>query len=307
MRWGTPHHLRITRAVCACAHPHASPPRGCVTRVCVDAARVAKQGVSYLRDSLTIVSTPPPAPVPPEGDRDDSTRHWKVIVLGIVAAIVLIFWLGVGFGQRWGAQQWGPFADWLVGALTLGAVVVALRESLRGQHARAVDHEVARRRECLKAVGDVWTGLAQMVFPFLSFTDYLENLPVRFDGNLPRQDNVPPDHPGEAIAYDIGERAMSFFTKWGELVEPPLFVALALVKNTPMDEPMKEINAGIRDLMENELKKVMNVEMMGRRPDVSTFSAKWNAILRNREEHLNLARKHFAVDLKTVEAEMGNR
>jgi hypothetical protein len=264
--------------------------------------------VSHLRDSLTLVSAPPPAPAPPEDhDRDESTRHWKVITLGIVAAIVLLFWLGVGFGQRWGAQQWGPFADWLVGALTLGAVVVALRESLRGQRARAVDHEVARRRECLKAVGDVWTGLAQMVFPFLSFTDYLENLPERFDPNLPRQDNVPGDHPGEAIAYEIGERAMSFFTKWGELVEPPLFVALALVKNTPMDEPMKEINTGIRDLVENELPKVLNVQTMGRRPDITTFDRKWKTILRNREEHLNLARKHFAVDLKTVEAEMRER
>lgn len=156
----------------------------------------------------------------------------------------------------------------------------------------------------MKAVGDVWTGLAQMVFPFLSFTDYLQNLPEMFNPNLPRQDNVPPDHPGEAIAYDIGERAMSFFTKWGELVEPPLFVALALVKNTPIDEPMKEINTGIRDLMEKELPKVMNVEMMGRRPDITIFDQKWKTILRNREEHLNLARAHFAVDLKTVEAEL---
>lgn len=232
-----------------------------------------------------------------------AARRWPHALV-LVTVTVSVFFLGYGLAAHWGSSQWGSYGQCVGSALTFVAVVIALRESLRGQRARAVDHEVARRRECLKAVGDVWTGLAQMVFPFLSFTDYLQNLPETFNPNLPRQDNVPPDHPGEPIAYDIGERAMSFFTKWGELVEPPLFVALALVKNTPIDEPMKEINTGIRDLMEKELPKVMNVEMMGRRPDITIFDQKWKTILRNREQHLNLARAHFAVDLKTVEAEL---
>jgi hypothetical protein len=115
---------------------------------------------------------------------------------------------------------------------------------------------------------------------------------------------VPADHPGEPIAFDIGLRAEKFVTKWSKLVEPPLFVALALVKNTPLDQPMKDINSGIRDIMENELSAVLNVEIQGRRPDIIKLDRKWKEVRRNREEHLNLTRSHFNVDPKTVEAEM---
>ena len=218
--------------------------------------------------------------------------------------MVLAGFFGYGITLKWGADQWGPFSEWVAGALTLAAVVVALRESLRGQRARAVDHEVARRRECMKAVADMWTGLAQMTLHFVAFTDYLQNLPERFNPNLPRQDNVPADHPGEAIAFDISLRVQAFVIKWTELVEPPLFIALALLKNTPFDQPMKDINTGIRDLLDTELAKVLQLQLMTQRPDITALDSKWSAILRNRERHLNLAREHFSLDLQTVEAEM---
>jgi hypothetical protein len=215
-----------------------------------------------------------------------------------------VYFLAYGLAGHWGASEWGSYGQCAGSALTFAAVVIALRESLRGQRARAVDHEVARRRECLKAVGDVWTGLAQMSLYFIFFTDYLQNLPHTFDPNLPRPNNVPADHPGEPIAFDMGIRVQNFVGKWTELVEPPLFVSLTLVKNTMLDQPMKDINAGIRDIMEKELPKVLKVEMVGRRPDISVLDKKWNDVLRNREEHLNLARKHFSVDLEGVEAEL---
>lgn len=252
-----------------------------------DALSYLRVGIVSMRDDIT----------------DFAGRRWPHALV-LVVVLTSVYFLAFGVVRRWGASEWGSYGQCVGSALTFVAVVIALRESLRGQRARRVDHEVARRRECLKAVGDVWTGLAQMTFPFLSFTDYLENLPERFNPNLPRQDNVPPDHPGEAIAYDIGDRVMLFVTKWAELVEPPIFFALALVKNTPMDGPMKEINTGIRDLIENELPKVVKIEREGRCPDITAFDQKWKVILRNREEHLNLARAHFAVDLKTVEAEL---
>jgi hypothetical protein len=223
---------------------------------------------------------------------------------GVVLAMVAAGLLGFGLAKKWGAQQWGSYADWIVGGLTLGAVSVALWQAFRGEHARRVEHEIARRRECLQAVGDVWTGLAQMSLYFTFFTDYLENLPEAFNPNHPRQDNVPPDRPGEPIAYELGQRVQDFANKWTELVEPPLFVALALLKDTPFDKAMIEINTAIRDLMEKELPNVLRFEIMTRRPETATLNAKWKAITGKREYHLNLTRKHFSLDLAVVEREL---
>ncbi|MDO3298144.1 hypothetical protein P5V47_05500 [Mycobacteroides abscessus subsp. massiliense] len=230
--------------------------------------------------------------------------RWWLHALVLVAVLVSVFFLAFGLTAHWGSSQWGSYGQCVGSGLTFAAVVVALRESLRGQRARAVDHEVTRRRECMKAVADVWTGLAQMSLYFISFTDYLQNLPERFNPNLPRQDNVPADHPNEAIAFDIGLRVENFVVKWTEIVEPPLFIALSMLKHTPFDEPMKDINTGIRDIMETELPAVLNIQIQGRRPNIEPLDTKWKEVLRSREEHLNLARKHFNIDLPTVEAEL---
>jgi hypothetical protein len=233
------------------------------------------------------------------------TRRWPHALV-LTTVVVSVFFLTYGLAAHWGASEWGSYGQCAGSGLTLAAVVVALREALRGQRARAVDHEVARRRECLKAVGDVWTGLAQMSLYFTFFTDYLQNLPHTFDPNLPRADNVPADHPGEAIAFEIGIRMQNFLGKWTELVEPPIFIALALLKDTPFDDPMIDVNTRIRDLLEKELHKVLTstVQAVGRRPDVTTLDRKWKELTGKREEHLNLTRKHFSLDLNKVEAEM---
>lgn len=232
-----------------------------------------------------------------------AARRWPHALI-LATVFVSAFFLTYGLAAHWGSSQWGSYGQCVGSASTFVAVVIALREALRGQRARAIDHEVARRRENMKAVADVWTGLAQMSLYFISFTDYLQNLPEQFNPNLPRQDNVPADHPGEAIAFDIGLRVEKFVIKWTELVEPPLFIALALLKNSPLDQSMKEINTGIRDIMENELPKVLKIEVDGRRPDITELDKRWGDVLRNREEHLNLARAHFDIDLKTVETDM---
>lgn len=82
-------------------------------------------------------------------DRSEPPK-WSIIV-GIIVALGMIFLLGVGCGQQWAANQWGPFAAWLSGAATFGAVFVALREAARSQRARESDHEISRRRECVTA------------------------------------------------------------------------------------------------------------------------------------------------------------
>ena len=82
-----------------------------------------------------------------------------MIAVGVVVVLALVSFVGFGVGQQWGAPQWRPLAEWLAGAATFAAVVVALRESFRARResmrahlARLVDHEVSRRRECIKAL-----------------------------------------------------------------------------------------------------------------------------------------------------------
>lgn len=142
---------------------------------------------------------------------------------GVAAALALIFLLGVGFGQQWGADQWGPLAAWVAGAATFGAVVVALREAARSQRARAVDHEISRRRECIAALGELWGALVGLIIDFRTFVDYLDDLGQNFN---PATGVVSPG-PGERQVLKtygevIGERIQDFFDKWAKAVEPPL-------------------------------------------------------------------------------------
>jgi hypothetical protein len=53
-------------------------------------------------------------------------RYW-MSGIGLLAGLAVIFWVGFGFGQRWGAPQWGPFSEWFACAVTLSAAVVAYR------------------------------------------------------------------------------------------------------------------------------------------------------------------------------------
>jgi hypothetical protein len=125
-----------------------------------------------------------------------------LIITGIVGALALVFLAGAGFGQQWGAQQWGPVAAWLSSALTLAAVVVALRQaavaqrqaviaqaqadtarrgSLQVQFDRLVDHEMSRRRECIDALSDLWAAIVGVGNDFLVFTQALDDIDATFE------------------------------------------------------------------------------------------------------------------------------
>lgn len=267
--------------------------------------RVAQSPLSHSHDSLTIVSTPPPAPVPPEAGVDGSIRHWKVITLGVVLALGIIFWLGVGYGQEWGAQQWGPFADWLVGFLTFGAVVVALRESLKGQHGRLIDHELARRRENLDALSNLWSALLAMNMSTLRFSKYFQNLPAKFDPNLPRPGS---DHSTtSSLRVELQLELAEYMTKWIETVESARFVALTLLQATPFGPTILELDAAIdkyiKKLLDEQYSEAWN---NGQRPEAE-LAESWQKVTELRSGHLDLARMHFSLDLKDVEAAVRRR
>ncbi len=229
-------------------------------------------------------------------------RHW-LSLCGLIGACALIFCVGFGFGQGWGSDQWGPFSEWLAGALTLGAVVVALRESLRGQRARLVDHEYARRRECLKALGDVWGGLTQIGMEFLAFKNFLDELPMQFDATDHYWDSWPPEGPPSSLGDKITDRLRVFMTRWVEHVEPPLFVARALLHDTRLNAAVNQISADIKKI-NNEIVPAMTEVMIseyGRRPDTKPFDDAWKRLMSRRDEHLKLALEHFSLSLDDVQ------
>ena len=185
-------------------------------------------------------------------DEDRSLPPW-VIVVGIVAALALIFLVGVGYGQQWGAEQWGPLAAWIAGAATFGAVVVALRqarvaqrqaaiaqqqadethrESLRLQFDRLVDHEISRRRECIDAFSDLWAAIVSV--DFLTFTQDLDDLDATFN---PLEQRTPSGlNDSKTYGEELAERIRDFFGQWIRAVQPPLFRARLVLRGTPLQD-----------------------------------------------------------------------
>lgn len=246
---------------------------------------------------------------PGRSKREGGVFPWWLRLLAIYAALLLVLIVGVGVNNKWATPQWGPLSEWVAGILTFGAVAVAVlaaviaqREAAEGRRDRLVDHELQRRRENLQALDRTWAGIATMALVFPAFTDYLQNLPARFDPNVPRTDNVPPDKPGNPLAYDIGERVTVFMDTWVKTIEPPLFLTLALLGDTPMEKPVKELNDKLTKLKEEGFPLLTHpILFENRRPDVEPVDAMWKDITRLRNEHLNLAARHFSLALDDVE------
>jgi hypothetical protein len=259
----------------------------------------------------------------PSGD-DGLPPAW-LIVAGIIGALALVFLAGAGFGQEWGAEQWGPVAAWLSGAATLAAVVVALRqanialrqsrdaqrEARRGQIDRLVDHEVSRRRECIKAHSDLWAAVTGFAIEFRSFTDYLDNLPPTFNASLPRS-GAPAEHQGEPFADEIGRRFETFYDRWLGVIQPPLFVCLAMLHATELYDAAKWINDAIAKMSNEDteggfvgIRKAMLPDAqhgIAHRPDTGPLTVMWHDILGRRNEHLRLLQQHFSLRREDVEA-----
>jgi hypothetical protein len=258
---------------------------------------------------------------PSSGDRLPPT--W-LIVTGIVAALALVFLLGAGAGQEWGAEQWGPVAAWFAGAATVAAVVVALRQaniaqrqarlaqrdSKRSQLDRLIDHEVSRRRECIKAFSDLWAAIVAVAIEFSSFNDYLINLPEHSAGTKPRTD-ILPERPGESLAEEVGRRYVGFYERWAGAIQPLLFVALAILHDTEVYDAVVKINNDIAKMskedteggfadVRNQIFPDVRQDMVYR-PDTRQLKYMWHDISGRRDQHLRLMQLHFSLNRKNVE------
>lgn len=252
----------------------------------------------------------------PSGGGGPPTR---LIVAGIVGALTLVFLVGGGVGQEWGAEQWGPVAAWVSGAATLAAVGVALwqasvarRGSMRLELARLVDHEVARRRECIKALGDLWAAIVGLTDEIRSFTDYLDNLQPYFNLNIPR---VAEGSIGPSPRQELNLRFRAFYDEWNGAITPPLFVALAILSGTGVAyDALLELNEALVAILKDDgqqggvvadiRKEIFAQDAQfgrGSRPDTKRLTAAWHAILSRRNVHLELVQKHFSLNRADVE------
>ncbi|OHU37655.1 hypothetical protein [Mycobacteroides chelonae] len=238
---------------------------------------------------------------------DVAVGRW-LQALVVVSVVGSTFFLAFGLAVHWGSSEWGSYGQCVGSAFTLAAVLVALRESRRGQqqaliaqHSRLVDHELARRRECTKAISDVWAGLAVMSLEFKVLIIYFKDLPPQFNPNMPRTDQ-PPDKPDNPFAFDIGDRVAAFNVRWAATVEPPVFHALTILHGSPLYEPMRELVKLYRELVGGEdLLAVFNSGVFGRRPDTSKVNEMWTEVMSLRQSHLDLAREHFSLSLVDLE------
>ncbi|OBA71576.1 hypothetical protein A5641_02480 [Mycobacterium sp. 1554424.7] len=220
--------------------------------------------------------------------------------------MVMFFFLGSGVGQHFGGVQWGSVASWFSGALTLAAVVVALRQAsnarrdaMRLQLARLVDHEVSRRRECIEALAKLWAALTGMQTELFAFTEYLKTLPDTFD---PRQQHRPaPRGVEQTWGMEIREEVRRFSSEWQNRVEPPLFVALLVLRGTPLESAVEEINEKIEEIKTQEMEPIREALNDGRRPNTDSAMSKWNDIIARRTEHLRYASECFNLTREDAE------
>jgi hypothetical protein len=248
-----------------------------------------------------------------EPSDDDGPPPAWLIIAGIVGALTLVFLLGAGFGQGWGANQWGPVAAWLSGAATLAAVVVALRqasialrqsrdaqrEARRGQVDRLVDHEVSRRRECIDALSQLWGALVGMGIEFLTFTQYLDGVAPQFD---PNQQRTPSGvRGGQTYGDEIVQHITDFAEKFTTRIQPPLFRAVLVLHGTPLESAVNQITAGNKTIGDNGIPSVTSPIMQGRRPNTARITTMWHDLLRLRDGHLKLGLEHFSLAPEDVE------
>jgi hypothetical protein len=217
--------------------------------------------------------------------RDDSLPPAWLIATGIVVVLALIFFVGFGVGQQWGGPQWGPLAEWIAGAATLAAVILALRESFRARRdsmraqrdstrahlARLVDHEVSRRRECITALGDLWGAIYGLDMDFFAWTEYLNKLPPDFNPREQRR-RGPVTGPVQIYKDEIREEIRNFSSKWQNTIEPPLFVALLVLRGTALYEAVGEVNDRINEIKIQGLDPIREAVTAGRRPDTQPIT-----------------------------------
>lgn len=217
-------------------------------------------------------------------------RRHPVYTLSVLVASLVACMLGFIFTRMWGSQQWGPVSEWVAGTLTLTAVVVALRESMRAQAEREIDLELERRRECIRAVADYWAAVMKVrghtfdLLFFLISRDFSQS---------------------EQQAQVIGERR-AYHTTIQDSYMPQEFYSSLVLHETPLLAPLEKVDAKIEEAR-HLLLKYLEEARNGTKPSVNAVYPIWSDIVDIRPRHFAAARSTFSLDRRTVRAQLRGR
>lgn len=233
-----------------------------------------------------------------------SIKDHRPYYSGVLFAMVLAGFLGYGVAQRWGAGQWGPFSEWVAGALTLAAVVVALRESFRGERARRVDHEVSRRRECIDTLSELWGGVSRMALVVPEFTAYLRGLPEEFDLDEPLDNHIFGKTSDQPARIAMQEAWMDYMNRWNSEISPSIFKVFSLMGGTPLDEPLMRLKDNFNSITAELGEAFMYASQSGRRPDLEGTIERWGQVEEGQAYFIMLARQHLTLDRAMIERDI---
>ncbi|HZU46706.1 MAG TPA: hypothetical protein VFA16_05530 [Mycobacterium sp.] len=247
--------------------------------------------------------------------RHDGGWHFSwLIAVAIGVALLLILAVGFGVGAQWGASQFGPLSEWVAGIATTAAVVVALRqaiiaqrqagiaqqqakdsrdETIRLQFERLVDHEISRRRECIDALSDLWGAIVSAGPTYMVFIQEMDNI----DGTRDFFQQYTPSglQDSKTYAEELVERIQDFFAQWLIATQPPLFRARLILRGTPLQSAVKDINTGLKTMSEEGLPSLTRPIAQNRAPDTETIRTLWKDLNLLRDGHMRLAEEHFSL------------
>jgi hypothetical protein len=86
-----------------------------------------------------------------------------------------------------------------------------------------------------------------------------------------------------------------------QVIQPPLFVALALLHGSAMYDAVVGINDEIRKISIEGFPEIRKAIVAGHRPHTQPLTAMWHDIVGRRNEHLRLAQQHFSLTREDVE------
>jgi hypothetical protein len=103
------------------------------------------------------------------------------------------------------------------------------------------------------------------------------------------------------MALRICESITRFMDRWVTAVEPQIFLALALLEDTPLEDGVMDVMKDL-DAINNKVIQGMNdVFVTGQRRDKAALKDAWTQLVERRQAHLDLAREHFRPRLDDAE------
>lgn len=221
-------------------------------------------------------------------------EYWWIIVPATVGALVSILLTGYGFGQGWGSAQWGPVSAWFSGVLTFGAVSIALWQAFRARIEREIDLELDRRRECIRAVSDVWAAVQAMRAASFESLLFLVS---------PSTYQEPDPKIRREIVYD---RRRSFDLSFQQGYFAPRFYANIILHETALSKPLDDLHGVLAKILQRS-GGLFQSAAEGKFIDKTELDGLWHQINLMRNVHRDLTRASFSLDRHAVRADLRHR